>query len=130
MNKSYSDLDEDIKEDNLAAAERISEVLGLVSLEIVTKEHSDKLSHDEYNKLLDDKNNLERLAEAEHDGWWEFKLLNDWGYAETRNDKEKKHNCLISYDKLSGTDKDKDRNSVKSYFEILENAGYQIIRNK
>ena len=130
MNKPYSDLDEDVKEDNLAAAERIPEVLGLLGLEIVPKEHSEKLSHDEYNKLFNDKNNLERLAKAEHDGYWEFKLLNGWEYAEVRNDDEKKHNCLISYDKLSETNKDKDRNSVKSYFEILENAGYQIIQSK
>lgn len=130
MNKPYSDLDEDTKEDNLAAAERIPEVLSLLSLEIVTKEHSDKLSHDEYNKLFDDKNNLERLAEAEHDGWMEFKLLNGWEFDEVRNDKEKKHNLLIPYNKLSEKDKDKDRNGVSRYFEILENAGYQIIRSK
>jgi RyR domain/ATPase family associated with various cellular activities (AAA) len=130
MDKPYKDLDEDIKEDNLAAAERIPDVLRLLGLEIVTKEHSDKMLHVQYNKLFDDKNDLERLAEAEHDGWWEFKLLNGWEYDEVRNDDLKKHNCLISYNKLSETDKNKDRNSVKSYFEILENAGYQIIRSK
>jgi len=130
MDKPYDDLDEDIKEDNLAAAERIPEVLSLLGLEIVTKEHSDKLSHDEYNELFNDKNNLERLAEAEHDGWMEFKLLNNWEFYEVRNDKEKKHDLLIPYIKLSKTNKGKDRNGVKSYFEILENAGYQIIRSK
>ncbi len=130
MDKPYEDLDEDIKEDNLAAAERMPDVLRLVGLEIVPKVHAAKLSHNEYNKLLGENNNLERLAEAEHDGWWEFKRLNGWEYAETRNDEEKKHNCLISYNKLSKTDKDKDRNGVLRYFEILESAGYQIIRSK
>jgi len=131
MDKPYEDLDEETKEDNLAAAERIPDVLRLVGLEVVKEGHPGAIidSHG-YEKILGEKNNLERMAEAEHDGWWEFKLLNGWEYDEVRNDDLKKHNCLISYNKLSETDKDKDRNSVIRYFEILENAGYQIIRSK
>jgi hypothetical protein len=130
MDKPYDDLDEYIKEFNLAAAERMPEVLRLVGLEIVTKEHSDKLSHDEYHALLDDKNNLERMAEAEHDGWLEYMRLLDYEQAETTNHKEKKSASLIPYENLSETDKDKDRNSVSRYYEILKDAGYQIIRSK
>jgi hypothetical protein len=132
MDKPYEDLDEGTKEDNLAAAERIPDVLRLVvGLEIVKKGHPGTIiDSNGYEKILGEKNNLERMAEAEHDGWWEEKLLNGWEYDEVPNKDLKKHNCLISYDKLSETDKDKDRNSVKSYFEILENAGYQIIRSK
>ena len=131
MDKPYEDLDKFIKEVNLAAAERIPDVLRLVSLEIVKKDHpGTKLNSNGYKKILGEKNNLERLAEAEHDGWWEFMLLNGWEYDEVRNDDLKKHNCMISYDKLSETDKGKDRHSVKSYFKILGNAGYRIIRSK
>jgi hypothetical protein len=130
MDKPYEDLDEYIKEFNLAAAERMPEVLSLVGHEIVTKEHSDNLSHDEYNTLLDDKNNLERMAEAEHDGWLEFMLLNGYERAETTNHEEKKSDSLISYKDLSETNKGKDRNGVMCYYEILENAGYQIIQSK
>jgi len=70
------------------------------------------------------------MAEAEHDGWMEFKRLNGWDFDEVRNDKEKKHDLLIPYIKLSETNRGKDRNGVLRYFEILENAGYQIIRSK
>ena len=101
-----------------------------VNLEIVTKEHSDKLSHDEYKEILDEKNNLERMAEAEHDGWLELMRLNGYEPSDTTDHKEKKSESLIPYNNLSETDKNKDRNSVKSYFEILEKAGYQIIRRK
>ena len=131
MDKPYKDLDEETKEDNLAAAERIPDVLRLVGLEIVTKGHPGTIiDSNGYEKILGEKNNLERMAEAEHDGWWEFELLNGWEFDEVRNDYLKKHNCLIPYNKLSETDKDKDRNSVKSYFEILKNAEFQIIRSK
>jgi len=130
MDKPYEELDEYIKEFNLAAAERIPEVLRHVSLEIVTKEHADKLSHDEYKEILDDKNNLERMAEVEHDGWLEFMRLYGYEPSDTTDHKEKKSDSLIPYENLSETNKNKDRNGVKSYFEILENAGYQIIRSK
>lgn len=130
MDKDYNNLDEFTKESNLAAAERIPEVLSLLGLQIEPGDHPEKLSHRKYKKILEDTNKLELTAEAEHNGWMEFLLLNGWVYDEIRNNEEKKHNLLVPYHELSETNKDKDRSSVRSYYEILENAGYDIIQSK
>src|SRR3972149_7555757 len=106
----YADLPDDIKADNLAAAARIPEVLSHAGLAVVPEDHPDAGID---SKILED--NIELLAEAEHNGWMEQKLRNGWVYGAQRDDKRKIHNTLISYKDLREEDKEKDRNSVRSH---------------
>ena len=122
--REYSELSEEIMTDNLAAAERIPEVLSLVGLMVVPEGHQLKAID---TKVLED--NIELLAEAEHNGWLDQKLNNGWSYGESRNDSKKIHNLLIPYSKLLEQDKEKDRNSVRSYPEIVKMAGYKIVHS-
>jgi hypothetical protein len=78
-------------------------------------------------KVLDD--NIELLAEAEHNDWMNQKLNNGWSYGESRNDSKKIHNLLILYKDLPEQDKEKDRNSVRIYPEIVKMAGYKIVHS-
>jgi RyR domain len=70
---------------------------------------------------------MERLAEAEHDGWTEQKYRDSWTHALVRDDKAKKHPCLVQYAVLSDEDKEKDCNAVRHYPDIVEKAGYEIV---
>lgn len=126
MDKDFDALDADIKEDNIAAAKRIPQVLDLVGLHVVKVEGSSLEKTDDGVKGIIDKN-LELLAEAEHNGWMRQKLANGWKYGEARNDKEKIHDCLVKYNKLKEVDKGKDRDSVTNFPEVCRIAGYKIV---
>ncbi len=121
---AYVDLPDEIKGDNIAAAKRIPEVLSHAKLSVVI-EDDPRPAIDAM--ALDD--NIEVLAEAEHDGWMNQKFNNGWSYGGTRNDAKKIHNLLIPYKELTEKDKGKDRNSVRSYPEIVKMAGYKIVHS-
>ena len=70
---------------------------------------------------------LEILAEAEHNGWMGHKVRNGWRYGEQRDDRNKIHNCLKKYNVLDLEDKEKDRDAVRNYPEIISKAGYTIV---
>ena len=73
---------------------------------------------------------IERLSEAEHNGWMVERMLAGWRYARTRNNDKKLHHLLLPYNQLSEADKEKDRQAVRSYVERLAGAGYRIILPK
>ncbi len=124
----YEKLPPDIKADNVAAARRIPRVLSLINMQVVkTKEDEIKRNDNIANAI---ENNLELLAEAEHNGWMDEKFRKGWrptAQGEKRDDKQQIHDCLVPYSELSEENKDKDRNSVKNYPEIIDLAGYAIV---
>jgi hypothetical protein len=81
FDKPYAELAEIDKEDNRAAARRIPEVLALIGLGLRKGEDGAPAAvpKDELKAQLDE--NIERLAEAEHDGWMEHRSRNGWRYA-------------------------------------------------
>ena len=121
----YAELPDDIKADNLAAAARIPQVLSHAGLAVVPHDYTEAGIDP---KILED--NIELLAEAEHNGWMEQKRRNGWVYGEQRDDKKKIHNTLIPYKELREEDKEKDRNSVRRYPGIVKIAGYKIVYGK
>jgi hypothetical protein len=70
--------------------------------------------------------NLERLAEAEHDGWMEHRTRNGWRWAATRDDARKLHPDMLPYGKLPEREKGKDRNTIRHYPDFAARAGYRI----
>ena len=125
MDKDYNDLPEDYKEDNRQAAARIPQALELVGLYVVPDSMPSIDTYEEIQDVLE--RNLELLAEAEHDGWMEHKIRNGWVYGEKRDDAKKINPALLPYKDLSEQDKDKDRNSVRYYQDILKEAKYKIV---
>ena len=127
FNKPFNELAEADKEDNRAAARRIQEILSLVGLRIIKKENASQLEKDhEINIMNHLEYHLEILAEAEHNGWMKQRLNEGWTYGEIRNDDKKIHPDLILYNKLSNKEKEKDRDSIREYYEKLNSAGYII----
>lgn len=120
----YNDLPPDIRADNTAAAMRIPEVLSQAGLRV--EENASASNVGEVRAVIESQ--MEALAEAEHIGWMEEKLKCGWAYGPIRDDARKIHPALISYAALSEADKEKDRNAVRSYPEIVNLAGYAIVK--
>lgn len=125
MDRDFDLLPEDYREDNRAAAARIPQVLDLVGLYVVPEDSSKSQPTSEIMEIIEA--NIEMLAEAEHNDFVDHKIKNGWVYGKKRDDSKKTHNCLIPYAELSEEDKEKDRNSVRKYPEILKVAGYKIV---
>jgi hypothetical protein len=128
FDKSYEDLAPIDKEDNRAAARRIPEILALAGMGIAGEKEpasSEEPSGAAIRAHLE--HHLERLAEAEHDGWMEQRLKNGWRYGEPRDDANKIHPLLIPYARLPEKEKNKDRNSVRHFPDMVAKAGYRIV---
>ena len=97
----------------------------MVGLYVVTDKTPSTDTPEEINEILD--RNIEMLAEAEHDGWMDHLLKNGWHYGIIRNDEKKIHNCLKPYQLLPEEDKEKDRNSVRKYPQLLGFVKYKIV---
>lgn len=120
----FSELPDEMKQDNRAAAARIPLVLELAGLYVVPDpDHSGTAP--EVTEVI--RQNLEPLAEAEHNGWMEHRRDNGWQYAEKRDDAARRHPAMLPYDQLTEADKGKDRNQVRNYPSILAKAGYKIV---
>jgi voltage-gated potassium channel Kch len=73
---------------------------------------------------------IEKLAEMEHARWIEQKIRQGWTYGEKRDDQLKKHPSIVDYSdaRLSESEKEKDRDTVREIPHFLALAGYQIVR--
>jgi len=128
---SYEYLPGFAKLSNIAAATRISSVLELAHLKIVPDDYPEKMSQQDYSDYIKNpvNNYIEQMAAEEHKGWMSFHKSYDWVHDETRNDYEKKHDCLVDYPSLSEENKDKDRYQVLKYWEMLELVKSGIARD-
>jgi hypothetical protein len=72
------------------------------------------------------------LANAEHNRWNSFYYLNGWEHG-AREDKAKRHNCLIPFSKFSKEEKKTYKYDVQSVVNIpiyLAYGGYEIVEIK
>jgi serine phosphatase RsbU (regulator of sigma subunit) len=69
---------------------------------------------------------IETMAMVEHLRWCWDKRLNGWIPGKTRNAKKKTHPGLVPYDKLSETEKEKDRELVRLIPALLNDIGYEV----
>lgn len=120
----YEELPDEIKQDNLAAARRLPDVLALAGLIVVDAGHGPGADKSIVRAVIEQ--NIELLSEAEHDGWMAYKLGSGWRYGEKRDNAKKLHGALVPYIDLSEADKHKDRNAVRCYPEIVAQAGFLI----
>ncbi|MHB9024760.1 MAG: RyR domain-containing protein [Armatimonadota bacterium] len=110
----------EIKEDNRAAAARMSRVLALAGLDVVPSTEDIPETTDRVRTII--KDHLEILAEAEHNGWMAQRLKNGWSYGTPRDDDKKINDALLPYSQLEPYQQEKDRNSVLHYPDILKKA--------
>ncbi len=68
----------------------------------------------------------ERLAENAHDLWAVQRLKDGWTFGPQRDDKAKKHPCLIPYAQLPESEKEYDRKMAMGTLKAILAAGYRI----
>lgn len=68
----------------------------------------------------------ERLAENAHDVWAKQRMSEGWTYGPERDDREKKHPCLIPYRNLPESEKEYDRKAAMETLKLILSEGYRI----
>jgi hypothetical protein len=119
--KPYHELPENEKEQNRNNVRDIPnklESIGYTLLPACGDKSPSELSDDE----------VEKLAELEHERWMQQKLETGWKYAKRTNKLRKLHKDLILWRDLHHDEQEKDRILVRGIPRILGKAGYTIAR--
>jgi hypothetical protein len=128
------------KATNLAAAQRLPDVLALASLRLVQGE----ATSDEVKTVQEHlKNHLEILADEEHKLWMKFHLDNGWRQVTNQLDglegdardaeisrlkkEERCHWLLLPFSKLPDGQKPKDHDAILHYPDMAELVGWKIV---
>ena len=82
----------------------------------------DVIIDDELNSLV------EVLAKNVHEVWAKNRIEQGWTLGDKRDDKTKKHPCLVHYEQLPESEKEYDRNTVMSTLKLIIKLGYKITK--
>lgn len=150
----FDELPEFMKEDNRAAARRIAQVLSLAGLQIAprSQEHDwTTEQQEEISKII--QQNIDLLAEGEHDGWMQARLRQGWRRGPCKDVAKRESHLLVPYSELVEqiekkqqhekdkhgkaptktideeveSEKNKDRDSVRNYVPIIAMTEFQIV---
>lgn len=82
------------------------------------------LSKIKLSKSLED--SIEAIAQNIHEAWALQRQLKGWEYGKDYDETNKKHPCMVEYDKLPESEKDMDRVTVVQTIKMLLLLGYEI----
>ena len=71
---------------------------------------------------------VEEMAKNVHEVWAETRIKQGWTYGPERDDKLKKHPCLIPYEELSEEEKEYDRGTSVGTLKLILKLGFQITK--
>ena len=66
----------------------------------------------------------EQMARNVHDVWAKGRIDEGWRYGEQRNDQQKEHPGLISYDKLPESEREYDRKTAIQTLKLIFKLGF------
>jgi class 3 adenylate cyclase len=69
---------------------------------------------------------IELLARNTHDIWAQKRLADGWSYGPHRDDRNREHPGLVSYDRLPGSEQDYDRAVARAVVQTIIAMGYRI----
>jgi hypothetical protein len=129
--ETYEDLSYDGRMDNISAASRMKTIIGKTKkFDLIPEpEAKSKLLKDAKNDFinyLEDKKNLDTLAEAEHEGWIKTREKANWKLGK-RSNYHKLHPSMIPFNELDKGEQGKDRDSIKNYPSVLDGSGFIIV---
>jgi hypothetical protein len=128
FDRGFDQLSPDDQEDNRAAARRIPWILGIAGLGVESEHVASTASVPSDEQIRAQlESHMERLAEAEHDGWMQHRQSHGWRYGPERDDAKQIHPLLIPYSKLPEAEKEKDRNTIRHFPEFVRQAGYRVV---
>ena len=70
---------------------------------------------------------LEAMAENVHETWAKGRLDAGWKYGQIRDEKNKRHPCLVPYSDLTESEKDYDRHTAISTLKFVCKMGFKIL---
>jgi hypothetical protein len=71
---------------------------------------------------------IEFLAEKEHQLWVDERVRKGWVFGKIRDDHQKIHDCIVPWAELSEEQRDKDRSAVRALPAILARVYLKIVR--
>ena len=71
---------------------------------------------------------VETLAEQAHEHWAQQRRQDGWTWGPERDDRARKHPCLVPYAQLPETEREYDRRVVIGALKALLELGYRITR--
>src|SRR4030042_6296437 len=120
----WGELEETYKKSNRRAAEHIRVKLDAIGCDIAITTDWDT------PRFEFTPEEVELLAQMEHERWVEEKLSDGWRYSPTKDLEKKTIPYLVPWDDLSEADKDKDRNQVRNLPAFLAKARFEIYRTR
>ena len=117
----WEELSDDLRQANVAQAAGIGAKLEAINAVVVPE----SATVPEFRFTREE---IEELAELEHERWMRERIARGWRYAEKRDDRRKLHPDLVDWAVLPDGVREKDRDSVRAIPGILHDAGYQILR--
>jgi PAS domain S-box-containing protein len=120
--RPWNELPPQLKDINLHQAQEIAKKLQMIGCGI-------SISGNDTNPdfSFSDKE-IELLAINEHERWMKEKLKKGWVYGAKRSDPDRIHDCLVPWDMLIESQKDKDRHTIIVLPGILSKVNLKIIR--
>lgn len=119
----WSELSDEIRETNHAQARARKEQLKRVGC------HLAPLRPDKWNEPVLTVDEVEKLARWEHERWFRENKRLDWTHGEKRDDKNKIHDKMLPWEKLSDDDQERlNRKPARRLPLVLAIAGYRIER--
>jgi len=69
---------------------------------------------------------VEEMARLEHKLWCQWKLNEGWHYGETKSERLKTHPDLLSWEKLTESEREKNREFIRRIPSLLVENGFQV----
>ncbi len=143
LSRNFHELAPAYQHANRAAVTRMARNLALVNLQLVRKADIGRYQAfadaTEYQRHIAPNGNpdgsadpldpqLERLSEAEHDGWVEQRITTGWHFDPNRDEDGGRHPGLCPYEQLPEYYKRNDRCNILSYWTLCEMTDWRIAR--
>jgi len=122
--RPWEELTEEQREDNRAWARSVPAKLAVVGAELRELVDWDRPLFE----FTDEE--VERLAELEHERWAGWRLEQGWRYGPTRDDDDRVHPDLVPWTELTEESRNHDRTQIRSLPRQLARAGYEIRRHR
>ncbi len=121
--KPFEQLNENEKEQNRLAVRDIPAKLACAGYVMIPAR-----SNEMPFEFPEDRQDLERLAELEHERWLHAKLEAGWHHEEKTDKSRKVHEAMLPWADLPDSQKEKDRALVRCIPKILAGAGYTVAK--
>lgn len=69
---------------------------------------------------------IEEMARNVHDVWAQGRIAEGWTWGEERDDKLKKHPCLVPYEALPDAEREYDRQTAVQTLKLILKLGFKI----